>query len=42
LGKTVKVSDQVWSKLMELKRRDRHTSIDSVIRTLLLKAGEAL
>ena len=32
----VKVSDYVKGKLEELKRRNGHTSIDSVIRGLLI------
>lgn len=37
---TVQVSDAVKSELDAIKERDEHTSYDSVIRTLLLRADE--
>ena len=40
MSKLIRVSDQVWRRLRELQRRNGHTSLDSVIRYLLMKAGE--
>ena len=40
MGRQVKVSDQVYEKLRSIKERNGHTSLDSVIRYLLMKAGE--
>jgi len=34
-SKTIKVSGYVYEKLMELKENEGHTTLDSVIRTLL-------
>jgi predicted CopG family antitoxin len=39
-GKTIKVSQQVYDKLESIKQRNGHTSVDSVLRYLLMKAGE--
>jgi predicted CopG family antitoxin len=42
--KQIKVSDQVHERLMEIKKSNGHTSLDSVIRQLLSEArrsGEA-
>jgi predicted CopG family antitoxin len=39
-GKTIKVSQQVYEKLKSIKQRNGHTSVDSVLRYLLTKAGE--
>jgi len=39
MGRTVKVSDKVYAALQEIKRREGHLSVDSVIRKLLLRAG---
>ena len=36
----VRVSDYVYERLEIIKRRDGHKSFDSVIRYLLMKAGE--
>lgn len=41
-GKPVKLSVQVYEKLHNIKKRGGHTSVDSVLRELLLKAGETL
>ena len=38
--KQIRVSDYVHSKLKAIKERDNHKSYDSVIRYLLMKAGE--
>ena len=38
--KLVGVSEQVKKVLDEIKKRNGHTSYDSVIRYLLMKAGE--
>jgi len=40
MGRQIKVSEQVYERLMEIKRRNGHTSFDSVIRYLLWKSGE--
>jgi hypothetical protein len=36
-----RVSEETWHRVQEIKLRDRHKNIDSVIRLLLTKAGEA-
>ena len=41
MGSTIKVSPQTKAKLTEIKQRNGHTSLDSVIKWLLAKAGEA-
>lgn len=38
--KMVGLSEYVKEKLEEIKKRDKHTSLDSVIRYLLVKSGE--
>jgi len=40
LSRVIRVSDYVYERLMEIKNRNGHTSLDSVIRYLLMKAGE--
>ena len=40
MGTTIWVSRQVKDKLEEIKRRNGHSSFDSVIRYLLMRAGE--
>jgi len=36
----IRVSDYVYGRLEAIKKRDSHKSYDSVIRYLLMKAGE--
>jgi len=36
----IKIRKPTHEKLKEIRKREGHTSIDSVIKTLLLKAGE--
>lgn len=40
MGETIKVSDQVKKKLDDIKERNGHTSMDSVVRYLLTKSKE--
>jgi len=40
--KKISVSNPVHMKLKEIRKRGHHTSIDSVIRELFMKAGEKL
>jgi len=42
MTKSVKVSDPVKEKLLKIKTRNGHSSIDSVVRDLLRRAGEEL
>jgi len=37
----IRVSEQVKEKLEEIKKGDGHTSVDSVLRYLLERAGES-
>jgi len=37
----IRISENVKKKLEEIKRRNGHTTMDSVIRYLLNKAGES-
>ncbi len=41
-GKTIKVSQQVYDRLMSIKARNGHSTMDSVIRYLLYRSGEEL
>ena len=41
MGVVIKVSPQTKAKLEEIKRRNGHSSLDSVIKWLLAKAGES-
>lgn len=41
-GKTIKVSQQVYDRLMSIKARNGHTTLDSVVRWLLEKSEVGL
>jgi len=40
MDSALRVSEYVKEKLDKIKKRDKHTTYDSVVRYLLLKAGE--
>ena len=39
-GKTIKLTLPVYDKLEEIRKRNGHQTFDSVVRYLLMKAGE--
>jgi len=39
-SRLIRVSEHVWMRLTRIQRRDGHTSLDSVLRYLLMRAGE--
>jgi len=40
MSRVIRISEHVYKKLKEIKERNGHTSLDSVIRYLLMRAGE--